>query len=106
MKSPFPVVHIVLALPVADLSAYSDAVRCLSRKLGRHAPDIFDLMAHTLRCRDSKGLVEDYLESVDGPACEPKSSTPSRVSRKTLPNQKRLHSIAIIGGPTILPGRN
>ncbi|KAB2910265.1 MAG: hypothetical protein F9K30_22830 [Dechloromonas sp.] len=106
MKSPFPVVHIVLAVPVADLSAYSDAVRCLSRKLGRRAPDIFDLMAHTLRCRDSKGLVEDYLESIDGPASEAKASPQSRVPRKPLPNQKRINGITLIGGPTIIPGRN
>lgn len=107
MKNPFPVVHIVLALPVADLSAYSDAVISLTRTLGDRAPDIVELMAHTLRCRDSQGLVEDYLESINEPANVPVSNHSARMPRKIVQSKKRVHPISVLTvEPSIISGRN
>lgn len=67
MKPLVPVVQVVLSLPTADFASYSRAVRRLVRKIGPHAPDVIELMAHSLRCRDSHGLAEDYLESIHWP---------------------------------------
>lgn len=60
-------VRLVIALPASDYNAYVLAGRQLLRVMGPQAPKVLALIAHTLRCRDARGLVEDYLESVNWP---------------------------------------
>ena len=79
MKPSSPAVHISIALPASDYAAYRAAVRRLSREMGSQAPTVTDLLTHTLIRRDSTGLAEDYLESVDWPV------KPARKGRKSRP---------------------
>ena len=67
MPTPVSFVQLTLTLPKRDYSVYRDCVGLLSKMIGKKAPDILGLIVHTLRCRDSRGLAEDYLESVNWP---------------------------------------
>ena len=67
MKPSSAVVHISIALPRCDYAAFRAAVRRLSREMGNQTPTVSQLVTHTLLRRDSKGLAEDYLESVGWP---------------------------------------
>tara|TARA_R110002167_G_scaffold177156_1_gene376899 strand:+ start:244 stop:495 length:252 start_codon:yes stop_codon:yes gene_type:complete len=60
-------VTLIVPLPEQDYAAYTDAGRHLVRVMGNQAPDLMELVVHTLRCRDGCGLAEDYLESVGWP---------------------------------------
>lgn len=73
MKPLVPVVQVILSVPAADYTSYSKAVRRLVRKIGPRAPNVIELMAHSLRCRDGHGLAEDYLESINWPVWIEKS---------------------------------
>jgi len=60
-------VTLIVPLPEPDYAAYTEAGRHLVRAIGSEAPDLLALVVHTLRCRDGRGLAEDYLESVGWP---------------------------------------
>lgn len=60
-------VTLIVPLPEQDYAAYTDAGRHLVRVMGKKAPDLMELVVHSLRCRDGRGLAEDYLESVGWP---------------------------------------
>ncbi len=64
MKPLVPFVQVVLSVPSSDFAVYSKAASRLAREMKSEAPDIRGLMTHTLSCRDERGLVEDYLESI------------------------------------------
>ena len=67
MPPPSSVVHLTIALPASHHAAYADAIRILVRVMGKRAPDVLSLVVHTLCCRDSRGLADDYLESIEWP---------------------------------------
>ena len=67
MPPPSSVVHLTIALPGSHHAAYAEAIRLLVRVMGKRAPDLLSLVVHTLRCRDSRGLADDYLESIAWP---------------------------------------
>ena len=67
MPPPSSVVHLTIALPASHHAAYAEAIRLLVRVMGKRAPDVLSLVVHTLRCRDSRGLADDYLESIEWP---------------------------------------
>ncbi len=60
-------VTLIVPLPEQDYAAFTAAGRHLVRVMGSEAPDLLALVVHTLRCRDARGLAEDYLESVGWP---------------------------------------
>jgi hypothetical protein len=68
MQTPVSLIQLTIGLPANDYAAYRAAKRMLSRTMGKHAPSVLGLIVNTLRCRDSRGLAEDYLESVNWPA--------------------------------------
>jgi|AntAceMinimDraft_12_1070368.scaffolds.fasta_scaffold02116_2 hypothetical protein len=74
MPTPNSVTLIIL-LPEQDYEAYTAAVRHLVRVMGNKAPDLIGLVVHTLRCRDARGLSEDYRESVGWPVGKPVSAS-------------------------------
>lgn len=57
----------MVTLPLNDYIIYTEAVRLLRRIMGKEAPNPIALIVHTLRRRDARGLVEDYLEAVGWP---------------------------------------
>lgn len=67
MSQLSPSVHLIITLPLSDYTPYLEAVRLLNRTMGKKAPDPISLIVHTLRCRDVRGLADDYLESVGWP---------------------------------------
>jgi hypothetical protein len=67
MPTPVSFVQLTIALPKRDYAVYHDCIGMLTQVMGKKAPDLLALIVHTLRCRDSQGLAEDYLESVHWP---------------------------------------
>ena len=67
MPTPVSFVQLTIALPKRDYAAYHGALAVLAQVMGKKAPDLIALVVHTLRCRDSRGLAEDYLESINWP---------------------------------------
>ena len=62
-----PEIGVYLLLPTADYKVYVRAARCLKRTMRKMAPGALALMTHSLRCRDPRGLAEDYLDSTGWP---------------------------------------
>lgn len=100
------VIKLTIALPATHHAAYAEAVRLLIRVMGRKAPDVLSLIVHSLRCRDSRGLAEDYLESINWPK-----------KRRTLPHRRQngldsvrsrrsTRRVLSMIGPTGDPARN
>ena len=95
-------VHVSLALPAEDYSAFLAAVRRLVRKMGVQAPDVVALLVHTLRRRDAAGLVEDYLEAIDWPV---KLRSGSREVPRSKRKRRARRSL-FAASPAIDPSRN
>ena len=68
MPTPVSFVQLTIALPKRDYATYHGGVALLTRVMGRQAPNVLTLIVHTLRCRDRRGLAEDYLDSIIWPA--------------------------------------
>ncbi len=75
MSTPTSFVKLTVSLPARDYAAYTEAIRLLTRIMGKKTPDALALVTHTLRCRDGQGLAEDYLESIQWPMKSPAVST-------------------------------
>lgn len=67
MPQQSPSVHLIVTLPIKDYTIYTEAVRLLTRIMGKKAPNPITLIVHTLCRREARGLVEDYLEAVGWP---------------------------------------
>jgi hypothetical protein len=74
MQSSTSSIHLLLSLPTRDFNVYARAAMHLREIMGKKAPNVIVLMVHTLRCRDARGLADDYLESVGWPITTRKSS--------------------------------
>ncbi len=83
MPTPVSFVQLTIALPKRDYAVYHDCIGILTQVMGKKAPDLLGLIVHTLRCRDSHGLAEDYLESVHWPIKVTKEATRSLQRKNT-----------------------
>jgi hypothetical protein len=82
MQTSAPLIQFTIGLPATDYAAYQEAMRLLKRVMGKHAPNLVSLIVFTLRCRDGRGVAEDYLESVDWPVTLPKRSKQPRGNKR------------------------
>ena len=99
-----PSIHLLITIPLGDYAVYAEAVRLLKRIMGRKAPDAISLIIHTLRCRDARGLADDYLESVDWPVAAGRKNVPG-ASSGARPSATR-RSSAILKHTPLDPSRN
>ena len=106
MPPPSSVVHLTIALPASHHAAYAEAIRILVRVMGKRAPDVLSLVVHTLRCRDSRGLADDYLESIEWPVKRRDTSGSKNRGVESVRRRRRSRRNAIMVPPTGDPARN
>lgn len=82
MQTSSPLIRFTIGLPATDHATYREAIYLLKQVMGKQAPNLARLIVFTLRCRDGRGLAEDYLESVDWPVTPLKQSKLPRGNKR------------------------